>query len=505
MCYRVVEIYSACRCLYHSHPIDTCAAYRQFGHFVQNKTVLVGYACGIHDTIEPLHEEAESSKKREAELSLALLSLEKEKTPVKSSTKDKGSGTFRKLLRKELFPDDSTADKKKIDWNSLYKTEESTSTSKEGGRRELLKSLDSADVAQQGQSSTRQATDPSNIASGSTPATTSHDVKAKLAIEQGLPKQPLYTGGFSYVHPLPRISAVLEGTQFVPKEQKLISQMLTPSVISSDDITEPDSTGSFFSGLRENRFQSLSGTLSGSSSIQGIETNMKIGGSIAPRSAEGILATQDSRETKIESLKKLGTKFVSSEQQDDSNIDSSLKPLPIKKSKSPQISFTQSSKSPNFNDVPESKDSETDNMEGVNTPIYTPTPSTTPESESSSSDTKTSESPDFVTSALDDFIFRIRNPSAYLDRLQDLETAVFEGSTAEIYFPSTERGYGNMSKGPLVADYPRSLSLKKAQAAMSDTDALAFLEGQDLRKRNDLGAILESRNVLAKAVINMIR
>lgn len=48
MCYQVVERYSVCRCLYYKHPIDQCAARGQRGHIVQEKTVLVGYACSTH-------------------------------------------------------------------------------------------------------------------------------------------------------------------------------------------------------------------------------------------------------------------------------------------------------------------------------------------------------------------------------------------------------------------------------------------------------------------------
>lgn len=48
MCYQVVERYSVCRCLYHVHAIDPCAAHGQRGHMVQEKTVLVGYACSQH-------------------------------------------------------------------------------------------------------------------------------------------------------------------------------------------------------------------------------------------------------------------------------------------------------------------------------------------------------------------------------------------------------------------------------------------------------------------------
>lgn len=48
MCYQVVERYSACRCLYFQHAVDPCEAYGQRNHVVQEKTVLVGYACPAH-------------------------------------------------------------------------------------------------------------------------------------------------------------------------------------------------------------------------------------------------------------------------------------------------------------------------------------------------------------------------------------------------------------------------------------------------------------------------
>ncbi|OTA38765.1 hypothetical protein BTJ68_01199 [Hortaea werneckii EXF-2000] len=44
----VVERYSVCRCLYYRHSIDPCAARGQRGHGIQEKTVLVGYACDQH-------------------------------------------------------------------------------------------------------------------------------------------------------------------------------------------------------------------------------------------------------------------------------------------------------------------------------------------------------------------------------------------------------------------------------------------------------------------------
>ena len=50
MCYQVVERYAVCRCLYHRHAIDPCQSYGQRHHHVQEKTVLVGYACPRHST-----------------------------------------------------------------------------------------------------------------------------------------------------------------------------------------------------------------------------------------------------------------------------------------------------------------------------------------------------------------------------------------------------------------------------------------------------------------------
>ncbi|KAJ5761457.1 hypothetical protein N7533_003496 [Penicillium manginii] len=48
MCYKVVERYSVCKCVYFQHSIDPCSAYGQRGHSIQEKTVLVGYACARH-------------------------------------------------------------------------------------------------------------------------------------------------------------------------------------------------------------------------------------------------------------------------------------------------------------------------------------------------------------------------------------------------------------------------------------------------------------------------
>ncbi|KAF5509559.1 hypothetical protein CGCF413_v002577 [Colletotrichum fructicola] len=48
MCYRIIELYSACSCLYYEHDIDKCASYGRPGHFVQKRTIFVGYTCQNH-------------------------------------------------------------------------------------------------------------------------------------------------------------------------------------------------------------------------------------------------------------------------------------------------------------------------------------------------------------------------------------------------------------------------------------------------------------------------
>lgn len=48
MCYQVIELYSACRCLYYQHAVDRCAAYGRPGHHITKRTILVGYACSDH-------------------------------------------------------------------------------------------------------------------------------------------------------------------------------------------------------------------------------------------------------------------------------------------------------------------------------------------------------------------------------------------------------------------------------------------------------------------------
>ena len=48
MCIQVVERYAACRCTYHRHSIDPCAAFGTRGHGVSERTVFVGYKCPTH-------------------------------------------------------------------------------------------------------------------------------------------------------------------------------------------------------------------------------------------------------------------------------------------------------------------------------------------------------------------------------------------------------------------------------------------------------------------------
>lgn len=47
MCYQLVEVYSACKCLYYQHAVDRCVLYPN--HNIQQRTILVGYACASHD------------------------------------------------------------------------------------------------------------------------------------------------------------------------------------------------------------------------------------------------------------------------------------------------------------------------------------------------------------------------------------------------------------------------------------------------------------------------
>lgn len=50
MCYQLLEVYPACRCLYYQHAIDRCAGYGRPGHDIERRTIYVGYACSVHSS-----------------------------------------------------------------------------------------------------------------------------------------------------------------------------------------------------------------------------------------------------------------------------------------------------------------------------------------------------------------------------------------------------------------------------------------------------------------------
>lgn len=50
MCYQVLELYSACRCLYYQHAVDRCPKYGKRGHGITQRTIPVGYACMDHSS-----------------------------------------------------------------------------------------------------------------------------------------------------------------------------------------------------------------------------------------------------------------------------------------------------------------------------------------------------------------------------------------------------------------------------------------------------------------------
>lgn len=48
MCYQLLELYSACRCVYYQHSVDRCPKYGEPGHGITHRTILVGYSCNDH-------------------------------------------------------------------------------------------------------------------------------------------------------------------------------------------------------------------------------------------------------------------------------------------------------------------------------------------------------------------------------------------------------------------------------------------------------------------------
>jgi hypothetical protein len=55
MCYQLLELYSACRCLYYQHAVDRCVAYGSQGHHVKQRHIYVGYACSVHSSHDAQH------------------------------------------------------------------------------------------------------------------------------------------------------------------------------------------------------------------------------------------------------------------------------------------------------------------------------------------------------------------------------------------------------------------------------------------------------------------
>lgn len=48
MCIRLTEQYAVCKCTHHVHGIDPCQSVGQHRHRIEDRTVLVGYACSRH-------------------------------------------------------------------------------------------------------------------------------------------------------------------------------------------------------------------------------------------------------------------------------------------------------------------------------------------------------------------------------------------------------------------------------------------------------------------------
>ncbi|RDA85827.1 hypothetical protein CP532_5767 [Ophiocordyceps camponoti-leonardi (nom. inval.)] len=53
MCFQIVEVYAACKCLYYTHAVDRCPSYGRHG--VERRTVYVGYACSRHASRSAQH------------------------------------------------------------------------------------------------------------------------------------------------------------------------------------------------------------------------------------------------------------------------------------------------------------------------------------------------------------------------------------------------------------------------------------------------------------------
>lgn len=53
MCYQLVEVYTACRCLYYRHAVDKCALSTYPNHNITERVIDVGYACAQHTPCAP--------------------------------------------------------------------------------------------------------------------------------------------------------------------------------------------------------------------------------------------------------------------------------------------------------------------------------------------------------------------------------------------------------------------------------------------------------------------
>lgn len=51
MCYRLIERYAVCHCIYYVHAVDPCVLYGYKGHSVEDRTLFVGYLCSRHDRL----------------------------------------------------------------------------------------------------------------------------------------------------------------------------------------------------------------------------------------------------------------------------------------------------------------------------------------------------------------------------------------------------------------------------------------------------------------------
>ncbi|KAF4511891.1 hypothetical protein G6O67_001092 [Ophiocordyceps sinensis] len=79
MCYRVLELFSACHCVYYLHAVDRCPLYGTPGHYVQGRVISVGYACPRHSA------GSRRWSPRQKHLSLCLIALDE---PVERWTEE---------------------------------------------------------------------------------------------------------------------------------------------------------------------------------------------------------------------------------------------------------------------------------------------------------------------------------------------------------------------------------------------------------------------------------